>query len=99
MRYDIDFKGNVVDAKILAGLGHGCDEEALRLVKLLKFDVQKTRGLRVLYHKNIQIHFRLPKAVKAPAPTVVQYQITAATKAAESHGSASGSYTYSVEIG
>lgn len=67
VRYDIDHKGDVVDAKIIGhGLGYGCDEEAIRLVKTLKFKVEKPRGLRVVYHKTIQIHF------KPPVPATVQ---------------------------
>jgi TonB family protein len=34
VRFDIDHKGDVIDVKIIGhGLGHGCDEEAIRLVK------------------------------------------------------------------
>ena len=70
VRYDIDRKGNVFDAKVIKGIGYGCDEEAMRLAKLLKFRVPKTRGVRVTFHKNIQIHFRLPKKTPAPKTTM-----------------------------
>lgn len=73
VKYDIDYQGNVNDATVVSPLGHGCDEEAVRLVKMLKFKVEKTRGLHVLFHRNIQIHFRLPKAKEQPAATF-QYQ-------------------------
>ena len=66
VRYDVDQKGKVIDAKVVKGIGHGCDEEAIRLAKSLKFQVPKNRVGRVVFHKNIQIHFRLPK--KKPAP-------------------------------
>lgn len=72
--YDIDYKGNVVEAKILSSLGHGCDEEAIRLVKELKFHVAKHRGLRVLFHQKIHIHFRLPKQ-KPASPRAVSYEL------------------------
>ncbi len=68
LKYDIDFKGNVVAAQVKSGVGHGCDEEAVRLVKLLKFEVPKNRKMRVLFHKTIQIHFRLPKEKPIPIP-------------------------------
>lgn len=60
LRYDIDHQGVVTTVKVLKKVGYGCDEEAIRLVKMLKFNIDKTRGVRVLYHKTIQIHFRLP---------------------------------------
>jgi protein TonB len=74
VRYDINHKGTVIDAKVIKGIGYGCDEEALRLAKLLEFRVPKTRGVRVIFHNNIQIHFRLPK--KKPAPKVTSPPIS-----------------------
>src|SRR5690606_180895 len=76
LRYDIDFKGNVVDVKVLSGIGHGCDEEAVRLVRLLKFEVPKVHKVKVLFHKNIQIHFKMPKQPAMQPANHVQYQIT-----------------------
>ena len=51
----------MTDAKIISGLNPVCNEEAVRLVKLLKFTVPKNRGVRAIFHKNLTIHFRLPK--------------------------------------
>ncbi|MBK8968780.1 MAG: energy transducer TonB [Saprospiraceae bacterium] len=77
IEYDIDYKGNVVDTRVLQGLGHGCDEEACRVLRLLKFSVGRNRGVRVLFHKKANIKFKLPVPAKTPAPpqpgTVVQY--------------------------
>lgn len=78
LRYAIDHKGKVGEVKVIRSVGYGCDEEAIRIVRLLQFDVERTRGMRVLFHKNIQIHFRLTSA-PAPAPAAslqVQYQYT-----------------------
>lgn len=68
MKYTIDHHGNVIDTHLIAGLGHGCDEEAARVVRLFKFDVSKTRGVRVTFHKDLHVHFRLPKKQPAPLP-------------------------------
>ncbi len=73
VRYDIDYKGKVTDAKVIKGIGFGCDEEAMRLAKLLEFEVPKTRGVRVVFHNNIQIHFRLPKKKPVKKVTGIQY--------------------------
>jgi len=61
---DIDVFGAVTSAKVKHGIGHGCDEEAIRLVKLLKFQKKKYQGLFVTFHKTINIHFRLHDASK-----------------------------------
>lgn len=76
VNYDIDHKGQVTAARVIKGLGHGCDEEAVRLVKLLKFEVPKNRGVRVVFHKNIQIHFRLPKVKEKPMQVQYNYVST-----------------------
>ncbi len=83
IKYDVDHQGNVKEARVISSLGHGCDEEAVRIVKLLKFKVEKPRNLRVMYHKQIQIHFRLP-IVKEQAPTLqLSYNYTSAPPSAK----------------
>ena len=65
VRISIDHEGHVTDTLILTSLTPKCDAEAIRLAKLLKFDVPKNpRKLKVLFHKNIKIQFRLPKVKK-----------------------------------
>lgn len=61
LKYTIDYKGNVIDSKVISGLSKDCDNEAQRLVSLLKFKVKKPKGIKVKFHKKIQIHFKLPK--------------------------------------
>ncbi len=60
IRYTIDRRGRVIKTQVIAGLGHGCDEEAQRVVGLLRFEVPPTRKVKVQYHKTIHIHFKLP---------------------------------------
>ena len=66
LRYAINHKGIVTSAKVISGLGYGCDEEAIRLVKLLKFEVAKNRGVKTTFHKTVKIHFRHPKPKTTP---------------------------------
>ena len=107
IRYDIDFKGNVIKTKVIKGLGYGCDEEAQRLVHLFKFKIDKTRKVRVIFHKNIQINFKLPKEkpkpVKAPStPKMsIQYKVTQKSKtkkSTEKKNQGGSSYSYSISI-
>lgn len=106
LRYTINYKGTVVAVKIIGGIGHGCDEEAIRLIKLLKFIVPKNRNLKAVFHKTIQIHFRLPQeAVTPPPPTppakpaAIQYNYTTNKKpsiaAEKNKGEAGYNYTIS----
>ncbi len=71
---DINDDGEVVNAQVIKGLGYGCDEEALRVVRLLRFQVRRTRGLRVVHHKKIHIQFRRPPQPQTPAPSPISIQ-------------------------
>ena len=94
IKYTINHKGDVIDTRVLHGLGHGCDEEAERVVRLLKFKVPRNRKIKVQFFKNIHVHFKLPRKTKQS--TSVSYHYTTETeqdKPAESTG-----YTYSITI-
>jgi len=89
VRYTVDYKGKVVDANIVSGLGHGCDEEALRIVRSLVFKGPNDGKIKSKYTRKLHIHFRLPgspavlpatkniSSVRQGAPVSYQYQITA----------------------
>ncbi len=69
LKYSIDHTGKVIDAKVIKGIADGCNEEAVRILKLLKFEIPKgPRKLRVLFHQKTQITFRLPKEKTKPTP-------------------------------
>jgi TonB family protein len=75
--YTIDSRGRVKDSKVLEKLGHGCDEEAQRVVELLRFNLPGNHGRKILFHQQIIIHFRLPAQQAAPAPNPTNsYQYT-----------------------
>lgn len=77
VRYSIDHEGRVIDTKAITSLGYGCDEEAQRVVRLLRFNVPKNRGVRAIFHKDIYVHFRLPKPQPQPEATPLEYEYTA----------------------
>ncbi|MDR4988730.1 MAG: energy transducer TonB [Bacteroidales bacterium] len=59
IKYKVTGKGEVLDPEVVKGLGYGCDEEALRLVGMLRYQSVKNRGLRVITDNKIRIPFRL----------------------------------------
>ncbi len=99
LKYDIDYKGKVVGVKILKGLGYGCDEEAIRIVKLLKFKVRKIRKVKVLYHKTINIHFR-PNARVAKKVLQPNFEIkyTVNPSKQDSADNKTTGYSYNIEL-
>jgi len=56
----VEKNGNVTDVKILRGIGGGCDEEAIRVVKAMpKWTPGKQRGKSVRVQFNLPIQFTL----------------------------------------
>ncbi len=89
VKYSVNHKGDVIDAKVVDGLGHGCDEEALRLVNMLKFEKVKNRGVNVTSHFKITIRFRL-KDVKT---ATISYSVTSKPKEQKSP-----TYNYTIRL-
>lgn len=71
VKYKVSGLGEVFDAVVVHGIGHGCDEEALRLVGMLNYEAVKNRGVRVTSNNRIKISFRLPPKPKQAKMKVV----------------------------
>jgi TonB family protein len=100
LRYSIDPRGRVTQVKVVRGIGSGCDEEAVRVLSLMKFRVHKHWKFSVTHHNSIMIHFRLPSnPIKTePVPSAemqIQYNIIPSSK--EPEPSNSGGYNYTIE--
>ena len=58
--YGIHSDGSITDVKVLRGIGGGCDEEAIRVVKgMPKWNPGKQRGKSVRVQYNLPINFIL----------------------------------------
>ncbi len=56
----VERQGNVTDVRILRGIGGGCDEEAIRVIKLMpKWEAGMQRGKPVRVQFNMPIKFTL----------------------------------------
>ncbi|MEM9324363.1 MAG: energy transducer TonB [Bacteroidota bacterium] len=60
LQFVVDELGNVGDAKVVKGIGAGCDEEALRVMALAPaWNPGKQRGRPVKVRMMVPIHFKL----------------------------------------
>lgn len=57
--YEVDDNGMIISSKIIKGLFPSCNEEALRVVSLLKYGQSFNHGIRVKSQKKVNIYFRL----------------------------------------
>ena len=60
LSYEVSEKGKVHNISVINGLGYGCDEEAKRIISLLKYPNVKNRGIKVNTKFRIKINFKLP---------------------------------------
>lgn len=106
-RYEVDYKGNVSKIKVKKGIGFGCDEEAQRIVKMLKWEIPKEpRKLRVSFQKETKIKFNLPKGKPVAKAKTSSQKITytviakpnVSTKVDKANQSKKKSYTYTVNM-
>ncbi len=60
LELEVNNTGDVLNVKLVKGIGYGCDEEAIRIAKMLKYGRVKNKGMRILAKKNLRIAFKLP---------------------------------------
>jgi protein TonB len=59
--YTVNNIGEVVDVNITRGIGHGCDEEAERVIRLMKYEPARNRGVKMKAEIKTRISFHLPR--------------------------------------
>lgn len=59
VQFIVDKLGEVRDAEVIRGIGAGADEEALRVVKIAKFEPGEQEGEPVCVQYALSINFRL----------------------------------------
>ncbi len=92
--FTVSNEGNVEDIRATKGIGFGCDEEAIRVISLLRYEAARNRGLKVRSTMKTRINFRLPYA---PAP-VLNYTITPKTAIKKPAEKTTGSNSYGYTI-
>lgn len=60
VRFVVDTKGNITDVKVLRGIGGGCDEEAVRVIKMMpQWHPGKQNGIAVRVLFTMPVVFKL----------------------------------------
>lgn len=94
--YDVDGNGVVRNIKITESLGHGCDEEVIRLIKLLKYEKAFNKGRRVTSHKKLKVDFRLPTQPKSKK---INYTVTKPNTTKTEQKPTKSTYSYTIKLG
>lgn len=102
LQFEVNNNGKVSKVKVRNGIGYGCDEEAIRIIKLMRYTPAQNKRNKVVLKKNIHIEFKLPpEKVKLSKQQTqqIQYSITPSnSKEKESIKKSSTSYNYTVDL-
>ena len=91
--YQVTDDGEVVNPVVVKSLCPSCDEEALRIVNLLRYDKVRNRGIRLKMNSKLNINFHL---APVPAKSTITYSYTPSSKKSGKSGKSSGGYSYSI---
>lgn len=94
--YEVNDNGEVESAKVVKGMLPSCDEEALRLVRMLSYGKAYNHGIRVKSNHKVNIHFRLPQ--QKALHLQFSYQSTTQQKKETEKPKEKEEYTYSIRL-
>lgn len=89
---EINDNGEVTQIEILKGLSAGCNEEAARLIKSVRFGAVKNKSIRLKTKKRFKVQFKLPPE------NLINYQIVTGRR--EDHKpETTKNYSYTIQLG
>ncbi len=98
LKAEIDDNGKVIHVEILHGLGDGCNEEAIRLIKKLRFGAVKNKGVRLKTNKRFKIKFQLtPENMLIPPENQINYELVSQPKKTNPQGF-DKTYSYTIPL-
>ncbi|MGI6292678.1 MAG: energy transducer TonB [Bacteroidales bacterium] len=94
--YEVNDSGVVESAKVIKSLSPSCNEEALRLVYMLKYGSAYNHGVRVKSNHRINIYFRLPKSQSVNLQ--ISYTESESKKEEIQSSETKQEYTYTISV-
>lgn len=98
--FSVDNIGDIIDIEVTKGIGYGCDEEAIRVIRLMKYEPARNRGIKMKAEMKTRIEFKLPK----PNSEVSQgfqlnYSNSTTAKSNSPEPKPQAVYNYSIKLG
>ena len=93
--YQVNDDGEVENPTVVKSLCPSCDEEALRIVQMLRYDKVRNRGIRLKMNSKLNINFHI---APTPSQSTITYSYTPSSKKSGSRkpSKSSGGYSYSI---
>lgn len=94
--YMVNDEGNVENARVVQSLFPSCDEEAIRLVSLLKYTKAYNHGVRVKANQKLHVHFKCKPEQKKTVQLQYAYASSLPNRSEASKHKEPTEYTYSI---
>jgi protein TonB len=99
--YTVDNIGEITDVEVTKGIGYGCDEEAVRVIRMMKYEPARNRGVKMKAEMKTRIHFKLPGTLISRNQPKVQlnYISTTKEKSNSPEHKSQAVYNYTIHLG
>lgn len=98
--YTVNNIGEIADIEVIKGIGYGCDEEVVRVIRMMKYEPARNHGIKMKVEMKTTIHFKLPETV--PHVSNTDFQINYSSVAPENTNSpepkSRAVYNYSIKL-
>jgi TonB family protein len=99
--YTVNNIGEIVDVEVIRGIGFGCDEEAVRVIRLMKYEPARNRGVKMNVELKTKINFKLSeyKVFTHKAEIQLNYSSTTPEKSDSPEPESQAVYNYKINLG
>lgn len=98
--YTVNNIGEIVDVEVTKGIGFGCDEEAIRVIHLMKYEPARNRGVKMKVEMKTRINFKLPEIIGNNDQSEIQlnYSSTTSEKQNSPEPKSQAVYNYTIKL-
>lgn len=98
--YTVNNIGEIVDVEVTKGIGSGCDEEAIRIIRMLKYEPARNRGVKMKVEMKTRINFKLSEDLvkKDQSEIQINYSSTTSEKQNSPEPKSRAVYNYTINL-
>ena len=98
--YTVNNIGEIADLEVTKGIGYGCDEEALRVIRMMKYEPARNRGIKMKVEMKTTIHFKLPETAPLvnTSDFLINYSSVTSENANSSKPKSQAVYNYTIKL-
>lgn len=100
VKYTVNNIGEIMAVEVAKGIGYGCDEEAIRVIRLLVYVSVRNRGVKMKATLKTRINFNLKVSFQTPDSECMQinYILADANKSSIPILNFNNGYSYTINL-